>query len=138
MFDLITKSGSFNLLQSRASVTTRWVQLCCITKRSGITKQGRYYKVGPVLQSVGSTTKGSIIYLSIEKLFLRFPEKLNFFKNYKKEKRNPITPTTITDVFVSLVSLRNNPSEVFLVLKTAFIKFLENFQEFIQHEEWLQ
>ena len=35
------------------------------------------------------------------------------------------------DVFALLVSFKNNPSKVFLVLKTVFIKFWKNYKDSI-------
>ena len=55
MLDFITKQGSFDVLQSSASVITNWVQLGSFlvlpSGAGGITKYGLYYKVGQVLQS---------------------------------------------------------------------------------------
>ena len=55
---------------------------------------------------------------------LETAKKLNFCYNYMK-KETTDTPATV--VFMSLVTLRNYPSEMFLAPKTVFIKLLENF-----------
>ena len=118
---------SFNVLRGRAFVITKWGSFFVIQSRaSGITNQGRYYKLGKIFKSGAIiTNQASTIYLTTENFSLKVLEQLNFCYINKEDETTP-QPHTPS---MSLVSLRNKPLQVFLVLEIVFVKFQQNLQE---------
>lgn len=123
---VITKWDSFNVSQGRASVLTMWGSFFCVTKRG---KQ--YYKVGHILQSGAIITKQvSTIYLAIDNLFLRIPEKLNFCYNYKEEEI-----TTHHRRICVTCKLEEQPRQSLSFTENCFFKFYKNFQDITHYGE---